>query len=673
LWVLRNPVTGRHFRASPRLYLLAASLDGRVKVSEAIAALPTAPAGSQDTEARLLEGIAGMIGAGLLLLPGARPPASPRRGFVHLLSGVAFTRVRFGDLGSALPVIGPLIGWLFRPAGALVLAALILGVALAWSGRRADLAEQIARLAQLGFAELITGYLIFAAAKMLHEGGHAVALHRMLAAEGQRCPPISWGMSFMFLLPAPYVDASAAWFLASPRRRAIVGLAGVMIDLLVAALAALAWASLGPGAMRDRMFDLVLICSVSSLLFNLNPLVKLDGYYVLSDLTGVPNLMARAQSALGRIVFGPFGLATAPATGDVPLGIYALASWLYRWTIYLSIFWLAGGVHWLLAGGLAGVVAALFLVLPLMRLLMRAPGAVRAAPGRASVFAALLAAAILFVAVVPLPQNVVTQGVVVRQGLSLVFAPADGQVIGIAPAGPIGAEPVLRLENPDTARLLTQLRAEAAALAIEARRARATGAERVDAASERERAAARQIAALEAERAAWDITAPAAAVWEPLRAEMLAGGWVRRDDQRPLGAILAGGATTIHLVLDQWDGPAALGVIAADPLAGIPVRRRGGTEADILARPVGPALEARDSLPSPALAARAGGPVATRVDDRGQDRPIERVFELRLAPAGEIGLPHGARVEARLSLPPASLAAQVWRRARQALQRRLAL
>jgi putative peptide zinc metalloprotease protein len=674
-WVFRNPATGRYFRATPRLYLLAAGLDGRSPVRAVLATLP--PAGEDgETAETLLDGLAAMIAAGVVTVSGARPPAPPARGVIGLLSRVAFTRVRLGDLGRAMPLLGPLLGWLYTRAGATALLLLIGLAAWSWAGRGAELAEQFARFADITLHDVLVGYLIFAATKLLHEGGHAVALRRMAAAEGLRTGPIAWGISFMFLLPAPFVEASAAWMLRSPWRRAVVGLAGVATDLTIAALAAIAWSMLGPGALRDRAFDIVVICSVSSLLFNLNPLAKLDGYYVLSDLLGVPNLLARAQAALGRFVFGPFGLAPRPRMNEAHLALYALGSWTYRWTIYLGIFWLAGGVHWLLAGGVFGVAAVLFLGLPLVRLALATPRAFGRAPVHASVFAAVVAAVLAAVFLVPLPQQVVAEGVVVRQGLALVYAPADGRVAAVAPAGaePAGAT-VLRLENPETERLLTQLRAEALALSIAARRARAEGAERVDAAIERQQAVARQIAALEAERAASIVATPRDAWWEPLRAEPLQDGWVRRDDSRPLGALLSEGPAMVHLVLDQWDGPAALAALAARTDPRLPLRLRGAGAAMLEGRPAGPAIEARDSLPSPALALAAGGRIQTRRDDRGEERPAERVFELRVAPegAGADAWRHGARVEALLDLRPAPLAEQVWRRARQALQRRLAV
>jgi len=667
--VFHNPSTGRYWQASPRLYQLAAAFDGRISVADAIAALP-AEADPDDREA-LLAGLSGMIGAGLLRLPGARPPPPMPSPWTAPLRRAVFARVPLGDLGRVLPVAEPLLGWLFTRAGSVLLAALLAIAAWSWSGREAEIAAQFVRLGALGADDLILGYLVFAAAKLLHEVGHAVAVRRMAAAEGHAVAVIPWGVSFMFLMPAPYVDVSAAWFVGSAWRRAAIGLGGIATDLLVAALAALGWAAVGPGALHDRLFDLVLICGASSLLFNLNPLVRLDGYHVLSDLLGIENLAARAQAALGRVALGPFGLAAAPRWRDAPGAAWTLASWGYRWTIYLGIFWIAGGVHWLLAAAVAAVVLSVFVALPLAQAARRL--------GREGWRGAAVAVSVAFVAalaaLLPLPAAVIAEGVVLRDGLALVYARADARVVAVAPPGTGTGDVVLRLDNPETDRRLTQLAADAAALEIESRRARAEAASDIDAAAERRRAVAEQAASLRAEQAGWIVVAPPGAVWEPLRAWTLPGGWVRRDDSRPLGAVLGGDGVEIRLVLDQWDGPAALAALAAAPDRPIALRLRGPGPASFAARPIAPAAEARDALPSAALADYAGGRIPAQADARGEARPTERVFELRLRPdPGALPpLAHGGRVEAWIALPPAPLLDQAWRRGRQILQRRLAV
>lgn len=674
LWVFRNPATDRYFRASPQLYLLAARLDGRISVAAALDDLAETPDAPRNA---LLDGLKGMMAAGLLLIPRGRTPARRPNQALAAVGGLVFTRFRLGDLSPAMPLLRPLLGWIYTRGGMALLGLLIAAAVVAWAGRGPEIAAHAARYADLGFSDVVWGYLLFVGAKALHECGHAVAADRMARAEGNSAGTHPWGVSFMFLMPAPFVDASSAWFLESRWRRAAVGLAGVATDLMIAAIAALLWAEAGPGPARDRLFDLVVICGVSSLLFNLNPLARLDGYYVLSDLLGIPNLMARAQAARTRLIFGSFGLAPAPVRGDWPLGTYAVASWVYRWTIYLSIFWLAGGHHWLLAGGVAGVVALLFLGLPLVRAGRTAPAIIRRSPLRAAAFGAVTAGIIAGIVLLPLPQYVIAEGIVVRPDVALVFARTDGRVVEVASAGARRDDtPVLRLDNPETERLIIQLRAEAASLAIDARRARAAGAERVDAVAERQRAVASQIAALESERATWTLTPPPGATWEPLRADMLRGAWVRRDDNRPLGALLVDGPVEVHLVLDQWDGPAALNAIAGDSGAGMPLRLRGDTAVATTGLPVWPVLEAQDGLPSAALATAADGRIPARLDDRGNARPTERVFELRVLVPDRTATQdwlHGARVEARIALPDASLLDQAWHRLRQALQRRLAV
>lgn len=674
-WVFHNPATGGYWRAGPLLYRLVAALDGRVSLDAALAGLPEAA--DPAIRAALVEGVAGMLAAGLLRLPQTRPApaAAAPAGPLQPLRRIAFTRLRLGDLSGILWLADPLLGWLFTRAGVVLLGLLGLALAWAWSGREAELAAQLRRLATIDLHDILLGYALFIGVKLLHEVGHAVAARRMARAEGQEVGAIPWGVSLMFLLPAPYVDASSAWLLASPGRRAVVGLAGVATDLLLAALAGLAWAAVGPGALHDRLFDLVLICGVSSLVFNLNPLVRLDGYYVLSDLLGIENLQARAQAGLARVALGPLGLAAPPGAADLPAAAYAVASWCYRWTIYLGIAWIAGGVHWMLAAAVAGIVLTLFLGVPLWR----GAGALRRGPRRPAL---LLAGGLLgglgALGFLPVPAWVTAQGVVVREGLELVFPRGDARVVAVAPPGAAGGT-VLRLENRETLRRLDQLALEEAGLAIEARGARLEG-RGIDGVAERQRAVARQAEALRHEAADWQRDIPAGAHWEPLRALPLAGEWVRRTEPRPLGAILLPGTgTEIRLVLDQWDGPAALAALAADPARAIPMRLRGTGPVGFAAVPIAPPAEARDALPSAALAGFADGPIPAQPDAQGGARPTERVWELRVRPllASEGDPPpalrHGARVEAWIALDDAPVLAQLWRRARQVVQRRLAV
>lgn len=669
-YVLHNPATGRYLRLPPRSWQLLSRLDGRRSLADALAGL-SPPADSDPDDEALLRAMGGLAAAGVVFFPGGRAPQPPRPALpVRMLRGALITRVPCGDLMPVLRVAGGLLGLPFTRVGAVLVVLSMLLAVLLWVGRPEVLADQVRRISDPALADLAVWYLLFVGSKLLHECGHAVAARRMAAQEGQRIDGFPFGVTFMFLLPAPYVDVSATWFIASARRRAIVGLAGIWMDLCLAAVAACVAALIAAGPLRDRLCDLVMIAGLTSLLFNANPLVRLDGYYVLSDLLQIANLQARAHGAMTRLVGLPFG-ATRPVAGDAAFALYGIASLLYRFVIFASVFWLAGGVHWTLAAGVACVVAMVYLVLPGMTGLFALARAVRARPFRA--LAATSAAALLLAAfmLVPAPRRMVAHGVAWNDSLAMVFAGADGRVEAAAPAGLHANAPVLRLANPETLRLRQQLALEAESLTIEARRAAADAPQRIDAIAERLRAVAAQDRALAEEMAGWTVTAPAGAWWEPLRAEMLQAAWVRRDDARPLGALVGEGPMLVRLVLDQADGPEALAVLAAAPDRALPVRRLGDAATLLHARAVQARPDARDELPSPALALANGGPFALRAD---APRTLERVFELRLQPTDRdaaLALHHGQRVEVRFDLPPMPLAAQAWQGARRLFQQRL--
>jgi hypothetical protein len=232
---------------------------------------------------------------------------------------------------------------------------------------------------------------------------------------------------------------------------------------------------------------------------------------------------------------------------------------------------------------------------------------------------------------------------------------------------------VLRLENPEMDRTLSQLRTEQMALELEARRARSTGAERLDSALARHSAVTQQIARLQSERASWDIKVAGTAQWEPLFSEGLLEAWVRRSEPRPLGFLIAEDKIEIRLLLDQWQGPEALGVLSANPQIELSLRLRNDPASYFPGKPIGSLTEGKDSLVSAALSESAGGRIPARIDENGVLRPNERIFEVSVLPIGQNvpHLMHGARVEAKIPLPPETLFAQAWLRMHQMLQRRL--
>ncbi|MCK4535610.1 MAG: M50 family metallopeptidase, partial [Desulfuromonadales bacterium] len=139
-------------------------------------------------------------------------------------------------------------------------------------------------------------YLGLILIKALHEIGHAVVC-RHFGGEVH-----TMGIMFLIFTPIPYMDATSSWAFRSRWRRAFVGGAGMIVEIFAAGLATFVWAYTGPGVVHSVAYNMMFIASVSTVLFNANPLLRFDGYYILSDLLDIPNLHTRSRLYLRHLV-----------------------------------------------------------------------------------------------------------------------------------------------------------------------------------------------------------------------------------------------------------------------------------------------------------------------------------------------------------------------------------
>src|SRR5262249_31618300 len=181
----------------------------------------------------------------------------------------------------------PLAKWLFGPAGAIlwlvVVPPALLLAAQHWQELGANASDQI-----LAANNVLPLALVYVALKALHEFGHGFAVKAFGGAVHEL------GVMILVLAPLPYVDASAASGFRSKWRRALVGSAGMIVEVFFAALALYIWLVVEPGLVRALAFDAMVVAGVSTVVFNGNPLLRYDGYYILADLLEIPNLAQRA-------------------------------------------------------------------------------------------------------------------------------------------------------------------------------------------------------------------------------------------------------------------------------------------------------------------------------------------------------------------------------------------
>lgn len=243
--------------------------------------------------------------------------------------------------------------------------------------------------------------LLLAGIRILHELGHAAACCR----KGGECHDI--GLLFVAFFPLLYCDVSDSWRFPSGRDRIRVAAAGIIAESRLAAVCALLWLSSAPGFAHTLFLNILLISSITTLLVNANPLMRYDGYYILSDLLNVPNLSTESSHALysmiSRIVFGHNSvLQPRSLSGQLILALFAAASLVWRTLVILTLLLFVSGLlepagmQLLAALPLVGMLPGSLqrLVSGIARGVLLAPRRVRAAAGL-TVSLALLGAGLL--------------------------------------------------------------------------------------------------------------------------------------------------------------------------------------------------------------------------------------------------------------------------------------
>ncbi len=168
--------------------------------------------------------------------------------------------------------------------------------------------------------------------KAVHEFGHATACHRFGGHVRET------GVAFICFFPVAYVDVSSSWRFSNKWHRITVAAAGIYIELLIAAFAAITWCSISDSIVRDLLYNITVVASVTTILFNANPLMKFDGYFVLSDYVESTNLYQKSQTAvLSKMGWLFQGSNSTEPTNLLLLG-YGTAIVLWRIAICIGIF-----------------------------------------------------------------------------------------------------------------------------------------------------------------------------------------------------------------------------------------------------------------------------------------------------------------------------------------------
>lgn len=451
-WRVKDPVSHQYFELSDEEYAILRMLDGRTSLAEIRRRFERLFAPLQLTIGQLQAYLANLHHEGLILadVPGQgaqllkRARTAGRGEVVSTLLNCLAIRFRGVDPDRFLNFAYARLHWLFSPVCMVAALSLVVG-ALLLAGLQFDKLQS--RLSALDTffvpANLIWLGVALAFAKLLHELGHALACKHF----GGECHEM--GVLLLAFTPCLYCDVSDAWLMPDKWRRIATSAAGVIVEVCLAATGTFLWWLSEPGLFNSLCLNLLFVCSVSTLLFNGNPLLRYDGYYILSDLLDEPNLADRSSALLaGFLRQHCLGIETPgdPRVSNrraVVLGVYGLLSAVYRWFVLGVILWFAYGLlneaglaplaHLLISATLAGVllqpamVAVQFLKSPPLRQQIQ----LRNALGTLAVCGAGLAALCLM----PVPQRVAAQAIMQDRDGRHVYISASGKLVRSVPAG----------------------------------------------------------------------------------------------------------------------------------------------------------------------------------------------------------------------------------------------
>ncbi len=690
LWqVLQDPASNQFFRLNTAAYHLVAMLDGRRRVAEVWEACNEELGDAAPTQGETIQLLGQLYTANLL--HGDMPPDAAAlferyhrrvgREIKGYLTNFLFIRIPLFDPDRFLNRWVGLFGRLFTlPGLVLWLALLALGIR-AVAGRGSELLDQSGSV--LALDNLWMLYAALVVVKVAHEFGHAFACKQLGQTAHSTGEVHVMGLMFLVFTPLPFVDASSAWALRSKWRRAVIGMSGMMVELGIAAVAAMLWANASPGTATHAItYNIMFIASVSSLLFNGNPLLRYDAYYILSDLVEIPNLAGRAKQYLyylvRRYVWGIRRVQSpAHSRGErLWMFFYGILSTLYRIAISVGILMFIAGRFFMVGVILAVMAVFAWGLVPLGKFfhyLATSPELERRRARAVATTAVVLGGLLVGIGILRLPDRYRFDGVVEPETLAFVYAKSDGFVASIERPSGATVQPgdvLLRAENPALATRLSELRSERVRLTSERNRALAQpaseGAAAVQAYDEQLEALGERI-----ERAQQDVDdlvlrAPIAGTWIAPRVEHRLSAYVQRGEQIGL---VAG--------LDRLAVSAVVGQQAAEPLFDaitldqeVEIRVGGRPDIETRGRITEKHEAGRKDLPSAALGYTAGGPVLTASEDAERPQAAEHLFRIRIAPETSERLFSGQLVVVRVTLGAAPLAVQWWRDLLRLFQRR---
>ncbi|HJT34045.1 MAG TPA: hemolysin D [Pirellulales bacterium] len=707
-WVVKEPVGLNYFRFQEEEYAILQMLDGYTSLDEIKeefeAQFPPQKIGIEE-----LQQFIGMLHrSGLIVanVPGQghqlllRRNERWRKEWMNRLSNVLSIRFKGIDPDRLLNWLYPKMKWIYSRWAVLICCLLGLS-ALSLVLVQFDVFQsKLPSFHQ--FFNLKNAFLLSIAlgvTKVIHEFGHGLTCKHF----GGECHEM--GVMLLVLTPCLYCNVSDSWMLPNKWHRAAIGAAGMYIEMVIASICTFIWWFSEPGLLNHLCLSTMFVCSVSTLMFNSNPLLRYDGYYILSDVIEIPNLRQKATDILNRklgewcLGLEPQEDPFLPERNQIFFALYSVAAAIYRWVVVFSILWFLYEV-WRpyrleIIGQIIGV-AALYglLVQPFWKLgkFFYVPGRIeKVKKPRMYATLGVIAAVLLAVFFIPLPHRVYCTFEVQPRDAQKIFVNVPGELDEVlVKAGDVVEKDttLAKLSNLDVQLDIANLEGErdqnrTQLRSLERQRFRDQDA-KLEAETVRAALAAieEQLEKRQIDLQRLTLTSPVSGTVLPAPEEarhqndkQLSSWWGTPLEERNLGTYLNKGVffcqvgdprrMEANLVVDQADVQyLRIGQEVDIKLDEAPFDLLRGEITEIANEPL--------RVSPKSLSNKSGGELATKTDESGVERPQAISYQVRVPlddPEGMLKI--GLKGRARVHTAPRTLGHRLWRYVTQTFNFRL--
>ena len=433
-WIVKDPVGFNHFLFSDEEYFLLKLFDGSRGLKQILQSWQAEFQTRSLTRKQLENTVHRFLADNLLTinqfrndkrLRKQRSAAETKRFWASFASPYIF---RFGSINprGILNLLELPARLLFHPVTIFTNFVFAAIVFVFFVGHFENVSQRVLLMVEFfSYENLFAMVIVVAVVKILHELGHAMACRNF----GGDCFEI--GVLFIAFFPTLYCDVSDSWTFREKWNRILVSFAGLYVEIILASIATVCWLTTSPGFANTMFFNIAIMCSINSLLINGNPLLKYDGYYVVSDFFEQPNLLGRSRKQLARLLNRLMFRKTESASIDFWLCLYGVLSCLYRIFVVSVIL---GGLYFLMDFAGFGNLAGLIILGMVFLILTRSLGSwfTRKSPSKFSLnqlrrsFVISIFVIVGMFSLIPLPGYVYCPLVVEPARSSITYATRDG-------------------------------------------------------------------------------------------------------------------------------------------------------------------------------------------------------------------------------------------------------